>query len=1692
MWMMLSCVIAAPAAEAVMAAPGVRTHVQSDGKTVMYQAHGDEFLHYMTDLEGNLVAFGSDGDLHLARWATEDEFQNGSPSEDTESASRGIGVGGTIVILNEKPAASPQNSPSYGPEGESSVKPLQTPIPQFILDRVNDAIEERDEILRGHPEQSPDGAVKYGAPSHAPAATVTRNLLLVYIRFENEDNLSGLVNKAPTNTDLYDLVFNESKEGSVANYYKTVTGGGVRLIPARETFEAKDDGIIRVTVSGQHENWGTYDYDERPMLKDALKNADPYIDIDEYASGSYLGAEELSIIFIVHGYETSIIDQDYTDTLPSLWGHAWGFYDLPVMDGVSIVNFCAFGAFHSDAPEARPFTIGIVAHEMGHHSFNFKDFYLYPNGRVYGISGTWSLMGSGNWGAKSASDDPGETPAGIDAYHLSTILLPTDVKSGSEEVSYSLTNSSQFVKLTTDDQKQYFLLQPRGDVGYDRGVRDGMLSWSWGNPQGGLMIYHIDENMDDDPADYASRSFFDVEEAHTGAQDLQENKTYPISPNDLFYAAKNVFGDATEPDSKLYDGKSDTSISTQTEASGIKVADILQSVTAPNTFGGTVNVSFKVGTVPNTTAVTEVTLNKAMLSLPIGGKETLVPTVLPAGASDKMVVWSSENPSVATVNEGGLVTAVGVGTAKIKATSNMDTSKYAECTVTVALIPVMLQSATADGSAGTKSTKIDLVFNSAITGLTEDKINIANGSGTVTKGTTVSGSGRNWTIPLTDVTGTGTVTVSVTDFGQYDFDGSRTANVYDGSLPAVYGISLSESGTYTFTSATYGYSSPAARSVTVTNTGSGPAGNLTVGLSGAYPESFTLSKQSITGLTETEDTDAFTIVPETDLGAGTYTASVTVSGENGITAGFNVSFTVNPKVTTLTVESISDQTFTGSQITPTVTVKDGANTLTPSTDYTVAYGTNINAGTDAGNVTVTGVGNYAGSTGNAAFTIIPKVIALTVESISDQTFTGSQITPTVTVKDGANTLTLTTDYTVAYGANINAGADAGSVMVTGIGNYAGSTGSKTFTITKKPITVAQGFYSVTKQYDGTTAAGTGSGALGHDLLTDAVITATPGAYSDANAGTGKSVTISLELSGNGAGNYELAGNTLSITDAVITKATYSDAAPNLDKNVRTGAAGAVTVDMSGLLSSLLQSPLSFGAVTYSSGTVTDTYSILNGAPSITGSQLSVAYNNINTAGWEATINITVHSANYEDFQATVKIKTVSKIDVSAAITFTNGSVTYTGNELSHETAAIQGHSGGTWTYVYALGSSNAALSNGKPLTAGTYTVTATWEDEDNIGVRTVALIVNKAVPSINDLDVTLPAAPIAEAASYNVSVSAKDTISGMGAITVKYNGNTDQPASQGTYAVTADIAEGDNYAAANINVGTFSIKPVEGSIGGDSLFDGAGGTNWSYSGGVLTLTGDVSAIDITSSSPVTIKLENDVTIDMMSGSAISTGGNLTLTGAGKTLTVNSVDAAAITSAGNMVIDGVTIVANAETSNTDCSAIESGGSITITGAANVTANADGDCPAIGAAVDVNISGSANVTAENTGTGDGIKSGENINVSTNGDVESTAEEGYAMNAGDGNGTLNVSNGQVRLYDSYDPSTTDITDVLNAETNFTGGDVYVNETNVYSAPATEQPGEPEGTESMGCNAGALSFLAAALMLLLMAPKRRNRDGR
>ena len=107
---------------------------------------------------------------------------------------------------------------------------------------------------------------------------------------------------------------------------------------------------------------------------------------------------------------------------------------------------------------------------------------------------------------------------------------------------------------------------------------------------------------------------------------------------------------------------------------------------------GVANITAKCGDVTATCKVTvnpvpasSVTLNVQDITLLVGATDKLTATVSPENVTNKVITWSSDNESIATVDADGNVTAVAVGVANITAKCGDAT---ATCKVTVNPVPV--------------------------------------------------------------------------------------------------------------------------------------------------------------------------------------------------------------------------------------------------------------------------------------------------------------------------------------------------------------------------------------------------------------------------------------------------------------------------------------------------------------------------------------------------------------------------------------------------------------------------------------------------------------------------------------------------------------------------------------------------------------------------------------------------------------------------------------------------------------------------------------------------------------------------------------------------------------------------------------------------------------------------------------------
>ena len=197
----------------------------------------------------------------------------------------------------------------------------------------------------------------------------------------------------------------------------------------------------------------------------------------------------------------------------------------------------------------------------------------------------------------------------------------------------------------------------------------------------------------------------------------------------------------------------------------------------------------------------------------------------------------------------------------------------------------------------------------------------------------------------------------------------------------------------------------------------------------------------------------------TVVGAGN--AVITVSGTETTycNAPSDVTYEVEiEKASIKPVVALQGWTYGQAANVPNLTGNDGNGSVTyqykvkGAADAT--YSTTVPTG--AGNYTVKAIveatANYKGGTAIADFTIAPKdVNASMIQAIADLVYTGSALTPQIIVKDGNTSMTLNSDYTVAYSNNTNAGT--ATVTITGQGNYQG-TASRTFAIQKASITPA--------------------------------------------------------------------------------------------------------------------------------------------------------------------------------------------------------------------------------------------------------------------------------------------------------------------------------------------------------------------------------------------------------------------------------------------------------------------------------------------------------------------------------------------------------------------------------------------------------------------------------------------------------------
>ena len=588
--------------------------------------------------------------------------------------------------------------------------------------------------------------------------------------------------------------------------------------------------------------------------------------------------------------------------------------------------------------------------------------------------------------------------------------------------------------------------------------------------------------------------------------------------------------------------------------------------------------------------------------------------------------------------------------------------------------------------------------------------------------------------------------------------------------------------------------------------------------------------------------DFSTDIP-TAINAGTYTVYFMVEGDSNHKDTDAQSVTVTIKAKTVSEPTITVNggpfVYTGSEIEPEVTVKDGETEI-PASQYTVSYKDNTNVGTATVTVTGNNGGNYS-FTGSETFTITKAGADFTAPAAKELTYNGKEqeLVTAGTTKDGTMKYRLgdsgafTTDIPTA----INAGTYTVYYMVAGDSNH-NDTAAKSVTVTIKAKTVSDPTIIV----NGGPFVYTGSEIKPEVTVKDGDTVIPAEQYTVSYKDNTNVGTATVTVTSKNGGNYVFAGSeTFTITKAgadftapTAKELTYSGSAQELvtagtaiggtmkyrlgdsgdfstdiptannagtytvyymvagDSNHNDTTPQSVTVTIKAKTVSNPTITVNDGPFVYTGSEIKPTVTVKDGETEIPASQYTVSYKD-NTNVGTATVTVTSKTGGNYSFTGS-KTFIITKADSSAAAPTAN-TLTYNGKEQTLVTAgtAIGG------TMKYRLGDSGD-FSTAIPTAtnAGAYTVYYMVEGDGNHNNTAPQSV----TATIKAKEVSNPAIIVEDGPFVYTGSEIKP------AVTVK-DGETEIPASQYTVSYKD-----------NTNVGTATVT-VTSKTGGNYSFTGS-------------------------------------------------------------------------------------------------------------------------------------------------------------------------------------------------------------------------------------------------------------------------------
>ncbi len=542
---------------------------QPDGSSLTIQLHGDEFFHYTTTANGQII-FQDEAGFYV--YGILDTYGNLVPGEDRVTEAGTLRAGQPLFFSQAQVDAAmekrAERSISYGKNQESFREGMQ------------------------------QKKLRSGSTSK------DTHFLLVLVEFSDLSFTYGLQNfkNMLNGTDAnYNYTYNGAT-GSMKKYYSDNSKGV--FTPTVDVY-----GPIKVsknyTYYGKNDSYGD-DYAPQELLQEALKklfSEQPDIDLSLYDQDGDKEVDACGMIFA--GYNEAEGGPENT-----IWPHQWYLSESSPNRSVTKGGYTVDGYFCTSEFSGNSGKvlcgIGTCTHEFG-HAIGLPDFYATDYSK-YLTPGEWDVMDYGSY------NNDGNTPPNLSVYERYSLEFMTPrILSAEDHITLkpiSENDGCLFYAGTGSDTNEYFTLENRQQTGWDQHL-----------PGHGMLIYHVDRTSKviskwtQNTLNNSSHQCYDLEEADGN---IKYDKTFSARSGDPFpgTSQKTSFTDSSTPNSQSwYTGNTNKPITNIKESDGLISFEFMTAGNDGDVVPGLTLQSLNTVQIGSNTA----TLNGNLVIAPAGG-----------------------------------------------------------------------------------------------------------------------------------------------------------------------------------------------------------------------------------------------------------------------------------------------------------------------------------------------------------------------------------------------------------------------------------------------------------------------------------------------------------------------------------------------------------------------------------------------------------------------------------------------------------------------------------------------------------------------------------------------------------------------------------------------------------------------------------------------------------------------------------------------------------------------------------------------------------------------------------------------------------------------------------------------------------------------------------------------------------------